>query len=61
MFNSDPYYYSTKNHFRRMIKEYGKDIYMINLVKRGEKYPGETSLADEYKKAVSFINKDLAE
>ncbi len=51
---------ATKNHMRFLLKEYGKELYLINLVKTGEKSPGESRLESEYKKAVSFINRENA-
>jgi hypothetical protein len=42
-----------------MLKEYGKELYLINLVKTGENSPGETHLESEYKKAISFINREI--
>lgn len=52
---------ATKNHLRFMLKEYGKELYFINLVKTGEASPGETHLESEYKKAISFINKEISD
>lgn len=52
---SDPYYHATEKHLSSLIDKYGANIFLINLVKRGEKFKRENNLAEEYKKAIEFV------
>lgn len=58
---SDSYYLATKKHFYDLVSRFGDQIFCLNLVKTVEAVKREMILADEYNKAIEFINKDFEE
>jgi hypothetical protein len=55
--SADPFYQATQKHFADLFAAYGSKIYVLNLIK-GQN-PREGTIADEYKTAVQFINKEM--
>ncbi|CAD8044044.1 unnamed protein product [Paramecium primaurelia] len=56
---SDPYLYATKKHFCDLISSYGRQIYMVNLVKQNEHNKREQVLAEEYFSAINNVKDEM--
>lgn len=58
---SDPYLLATKKHVADLFALYGKEIFMLNLVKLNEHIPREQILADEFNQAITNVKEELEE
>ena len=50
---------ATKSHISDLIRSYGKQIYMVNLVKSNERNPREQILAEEFQLTINTIKDEI--